>query len=568
MALGLFALLNGLLSARVPPLLGSDRPVQILSVGRTASWEGEADLPIDELLPSLAPVHLDVLVANACSVGGGGCSFEPWPRSARLVLQDGFFAVVDAMKIRLDESYDAVVANYCESNLADFSRAVHGMLRSNGTLVFKCDEGDPAASREWLLPWFSGFQEHGEGVWTAQRREPEPARLRIRRQSGGDSGAPPGSLNCSSICFGGLARRARSDVLSYTRTLELLRMLSDRRPIDARNAQLRLSQAVGATMRGLEGDIIAALSQCGIPLPAGLEAALASTFQALSRFLGRLSKVNFHLFTGQDTRMHLPAALRGPAMSSNRAKNVLFDTRRLMDFARRPVELLQGVALAAAAAPWRTGTVRSEAAAAAASPPRQQRERELVGDPGDMWTAVSSAGEMPSTDLTYRAIFDSQLVDEGLLPALASTVFSVGDAIGDFGASLGGYSKFFNLTGLLQAFAFDGAEGVVAASGGAVQRLALDKPFSLWRTFDWVLCLEVLEHIPAKFERAALENLRRHAAKGAVISWAPLYTTYLDPLHVNGKDDAEAREALRAVGFERDEAATALLRGASKQWWL
>merc|ERR1712232_875896 len=95
-----------------------------------------------------------------------------------------------------------------------------------------------------------------------------------------------------------------------------------------------------------------------------------------------------------------------------------------------------------------------------------------------------------------------------------------GTTVADFGASMGAYSKFFNLTGLIKSFAFDGAKGIEVASGGAVRCLALDVEFHLWRTFDWVMCLEVLEHIPSEFEQVALANLRRHARKGAVISWA------------------------------------------------
>ena len=37
---------------------------------------------------------------------------------------------------------------------------------------------------------------------------------------------------------------------------------------------------------------------------------------------------------------------------------------------------------------------------------------------------------------------------------------------------------------------------------------------------DWILSLEVGEHIPKEFESAFIQNLTRNAKKGIIISWA------------------------------------------------
>ncbi|CAE8593794.1 unnamed protein product, partial [Polarella glacialis] len=42
----------------------------------------------------------------------------------------------------------------------------------------------------------------------------------------------------------------------------------------------------------------------------------------------------------------------------------------------------------------------------------------------------------------------------------------------------------------------------------------------LWRTFDWVLCLEVGEHVPKQYADALLSNLKRHARHGLIMSWS------------------------------------------------
>lgn len=38
--------------------------------------------------------------------------------------------------------------------------------------------------------------------------------------------------------------------------------------------------------------------------------------------------------------------------------------------------------------------------------------------------------------------------------------------------------------------------------------------------FDWVLSLEVLEHIPPQFEKDVVDNVVRAAREGIVLSWA------------------------------------------------
>ncbi len=38
--------------------------------------------------------------------------------------------------------------------------------------------------------------------------------------------------------------------------------------------------------------------------------------------------------------------------------------------------------------------------------------------------------------------------------------------------------------------------------------------------YDWVISLEVAEHIPAQFEAVYMDNIARHAREGVVLSWA------------------------------------------------
>lgn len=85
-------------------------------------------------------------------------------------------------------------------------------------------------------------------------------------------------------------------------------------------------------------------------------------------------------------------------------------------------------------------------------------------------------------------------------------------------------------------------------------------------TYDWVICLEVLEHIPAEFENIVLDNIRRVAAEGAVISWAvPGQGGYN---HINLQPSQHVEKVFALRGFERDDDKTAMLQNAASLKWL
>jgi len=50
--------------------------------------------------------------------------------------------------------------------------------------------------------------------------------------------------------------------------------------------------------------------------------------------------------------------------------------------------------------------------------------------------------------------------------------------------------------------------------------LDLTKPFDLGKKFDYVVCLEVAEHIPLEYQDIFVENLVKHTDFYLVISWA------------------------------------------------
>jgi hypothetical protein len=82
---------------------------------------------------------------------------------------------------------------------------------------------------------------------------------------------------------------------------------------------------------------------------------------------------------------------------------------------------------------------------------------------------------------------------------------------------------------------------------------------------DWVVCLEVMEHIPKASERTALALLRSASARGMVISWAT--PGQGGHGHVNEQSAESVRSKFEALGFAYDASATKSLRGMATLPW-
>jgi hypothetical protein len=163
-----------------------------------------------------------------------------------------------------------------------------------------------------------------------------------------------------------------------------------------------------------------------------------------------------------------------------------------------------------------------------------------------------------------RKVFKQWALDKGLLrglirhvwkPPYDSTEFV---SLGDFGAGGGQYSTWLNETGLMKAFAFDGTPEATKASDGVVHEINLIEDVQLWRSFDWVMCLEVGEHVPKQFAATLLKNIKRHARKGIVMSWS---SDWEGIGHVNCLPQYEFVKLVeKETGFLHDDAASEKVR--------
>eukprot|EP00928_Gymnodinium_smaydae_P087552 TRINITY_DN71802_c0_g1_i1.p1 TRINITY_DN71802_c0_g1~~TRINITY_DN71802_c0_g1_i1.p1 ORF type:complete len:546 (+),score=139.61 TRINITY_DN71802_c0_g1_i1:52-1638(+) len=179
---------------------------------------------------------------------------------------------------------------------------------------------------------------------------------------------------------------------------------------------------------------------------------------------------------------------------------------------------------------------------------------------------AKDGGEYPGLILARSRFADEWFLDKPLARFLLRHVLTAGDSLGEFGAFGGHYSQWLNETGLVEAFAFDGIPDVGRITAGRVSELQLAQRFDLGRRFDWILCLEVGEHLPKGSEDVLLDNIRRHAKVGAVISWAT--PDYPSPYHPNTLLEEESRAVIERHGFRRDIEKTRQLRETAETEWL
>jgi len=145
--------------------------------------------------------------------------------------------------------------------------------------------------------------------------------------------------------------------------------------------------------------------------------------------------------------------------------------------------------------------------------------------------------------------------------------FSPSRAI-DLGCGLGNYCKELAKNGW-GSFPIDGYEGTEGLEDYKVwlwvYRFDLTKPIQ-FLPYDFVLCLEVGEHIPEKHEQTLLDNICGAASKDIVLSWA-VPGQYSASGHVNCRPNSYVINELAKRGFVLDNDMTKKLREASSFKW-
>ena len=161
--------------------------------------------------------------------------------------------------------------------------------------------------------------------------------------------------------------------------------------------------------------------------------------------------------------------------------------------------------------------------------------------------------------------YQDHRTDIKLASALAD-LFS-GETVASFGDGPGSYKQLLDKSGKVPLFhSFDGAPFSENKTNGLVKFLDLTIPVYGLRLYDWVLSLEVAEHIPKQYEQIYLDNVVRHAGKGVVLSWSA--PKQVGRGHVNNQPPDYVINQMEMRGFRHDNATSHRLRGVCKYYWL
>ena len=157
--------------------------------------------------------------------------------------------------------------------------------------------------------------------------------------------------------------------------------------------------------------------------------------------------------------------------------------------------------------------------------------------------------------------------NSGVLIVNAFLYFTSGKYVASFGDGPGRYKQLLNDSGKLIGYdAYDGAPYCDVTSEGRVRFLDLTLPQYGLPLYDWVMSLEVAEHIPAEFESVYIDNIVRHAKEGIVLSWArPGQGGYQ---HINERHFEYVVNLLDGLGFSHDKENSEKMRNSAELAWL
>ena len=171
------------------------------------------------------------------------------------------------------------------------------------------------------------------------------------------------------------------------------------------------------------------------------------------------------------------------------------------------------------------------------------------------WCLVSrTARRKTALPLGHHAA-DPRFVERfrALVPP-SSSILDLGAGVGQFGRALLRQDARYKYRG------YDGAPNVREYTDGFVRFVDLTMPAAL-PSADWVVSMEVGEHLDRAHEMAYFRNLHLHNRKGVVISWAGLDQGGHG--HRNTHDEQYVAAVFESLSYRLNRTATRLIRGES-----
>ena len=136
--------------------------------------------------------------------------------------------------------------------------------------------------------------------------------------------------------------------------------------------------------------------------------------------------------------------------------------------------------------------------------------------------------------------------------ANATSLFLKDKQVASLGDGPGIYKELFEQLGHVISYdAFDGAPFAELTTDNRVKFLDLSVPVYHLNLYDWIISVEVAEHIPKEYEHIYLDNIVRFAKEGVILSWAKIGQGGL--AHINNQNFSYVKEQMEKRGFKHDE---------------
>jgi hypothetical protein len=152
------------------------------------------------------------------------------------------------------------------------------------------------------------------------------------------------------------------------------------------------------------------------------------------------------------------------------------------------------------------------------------------------------------------------MTSQVLINMINEHVFQPGTTVIELGGAAGSYRKgFLSLGKVSNYLAFDGAATCEQYSGGTVKYADFTMEQFLGEPADWVISLEVGEHIPETHADQFFRNIARHSKFGAILSWA-VKGQNEGAIHVHTENNEYVRKKMETHGFVSDLSIEKILR--------
>jgi cyclopropane fatty-acyl-phospholipid synthase-like methyltransferase len=136
--------------------------------------------------------------------------------------------------------------------------------------------------------------------------------------------------------------------------------------------------------------------------------------------------------------------------------------------------------------------------------------------------------------------------------------------LADLGCGLGNYVAHFVENGI-DATGYDGNPKTPELTSGRCKVLDLAEPVLFETPYDWILSIEVGEHLPPEYEDIYIHNLHNNNKRGIVTSWALEGQNGLG--HFNERNNDYIKQKFLALGYTNDVEVENQLRESSSLWW-